>query len=71
MKAREIKKLVEGEYKSRIQQHKSIEDESKIKIEIAEAQIREVEFLRSMLFNIEDRYNVTTRTIEKGESVPF
>ena len=71
MKAREMKKLVESEHKSRIQQYESIEDENKTKLKIAEAQIREVEFLREMLFDIQDRYNVTTRIVEKGEVVPF
>ena len=70
MKAREIKKHVEQEYRSRIKQYELIEDESKTKLAITEAQIREVEFLRSMLFDNEERYDVHTRTTKK-EDIPF
>jgi len=56
MKAREMKKLLEKEYDSRIKSYKSIKNDSIIKIEVAKAQVREVEFVLEFLFSEEKMF---------------
>jgi len=56
MKAREIKKTIEKEYKGRIKEYKSVIRDGETKLVRVRAQIEELDFLREMLFGIEEPY---------------
>ena len=56
MKAREIKKSIEKEYSGRIKEYKSIIKHKEVKLARVRAQIEELDFLREMLFNVDEPY---------------
>jgi len=58
MKAREIKKLVEKEYRDTIDEYHSTVRGNTVKLKIGLAKIRELEFLLAKLFDIHEKFEI-------------